>query len=292
MVLLFSTRKIAFLSAFVIAAVTCCHTYADVHVISCNVPDDEEDPYVILCGEADRAIADEDYETAILRLKDAISIRPGNQSNLLLKSNLAVIYSTLGRDSTALHILDDALAEAPKMPTLLEARGMTLLRLGRDKEALADFENLIKIDSLNTTARFYHGMISLYSGNREDAENDFSILSSVAPDTHDTAIALSTLYSLTQRNREAIPYLEKLIETDPAAEYFATLAGCYLALDNLSEAGATISRGLSLYPKDPELYYYRAWLNRERFLLDEAKEDGKTAIKLGASPARIKALFR
>jgi tetratricopeptide (TPR) repeat protein len=112
------------------------------------------------------------------------------------------------------------------------------------------------------------------------------------PDAHDTAVALSSLYSLTRRDKEAIPYYKRLISVEPSPEYYASLAGCYLATDNITEAAATIAEGLSKYSNDPELYYYRAWLNRDRLLLDDAKSDARRAIALGASPDKVNELFK
>ena len=99
------------------------------------------------------------------------------------------------------------------------------------------------------------------------------------------------MYSLTGRDREAIPYFQKLIDTEPAAEYYAGMAGCRLALGQLGEAGAVLAAGLDKYPDDAELYYYRAMLNRDRYRLDEAHADATKAIRLGLSPQKAKALF-
>ncbi len=257
-----------------------------------SVPDDEEDPYFLLCGQADKAIADGNYTEAAARLIDAMSIRPNSPENILLMSNLGMIYSYMGRDSLALATLDEAHRRAPAMRTVVSNRAKVLLKLGRDSEALRDFSSVIEADSLNTEARFYRGMISLYSGNASIAQTDFEILKSIAPKGHDTAVALSTLYSLTGRDSEAIPYLKSLISEDPSAEYFATLAGCYIATNQYSEASATISEGLAKYNSDPELYYYRAILNRDLYRLDEAHADANRAVKLGLAPQKAKDIFK
>ena len=133
--------------------------------------------------------------------------------------------------------------------------------------------------------------MALYSGNLEQAEKDFDVLKTQKPDDHATAIALSSLYFLTNRNKEAIPYLKKVIEVDPDAEYYASLSACYLALGNLTEASATLAEAFAKHPSDPELYYYRAMLNRDRYRSDEAHRDADMAVKLGLSPKKAKALF-
>ncbi len=48
---------------------------------------------------------------------------------------------------------------------------------------------------------------------------------------------------------------------------------------------------LDLYSYDAELYYYRAWLNRDRYRLDEAHADARKAIELGANKNKVDALF-
>ncbi len=254
-------------------------------------PDDEEDPYFLLCGQADKAIADRDYGEAAARLLDAISLRPTSPESILLMSNLGMVYFYMERVSLALATLDEAHRRAPAMRTVLANRAKVLMGMGRDDEAYRDFAAVLEADSLNADARFYHGTIALYKGKKDVAETDFEVLKSVAPNSSATSKALSTLYSLTGRDREAIPYFQKLIDTEPAAEYYAGMAGCRLALGQLGEAGAVLAAGLDKYPDDAELYYYRAMLNRDRYRLDEAHADATKAIRLGLSPQKAKALF-
>lgn len=252
----------------------------------------EEDPYYLLMGEADSAIRNEDWAEAAARLEDAIRIKPFNPTNALLYSNLGMVYTSLREDSLAINSFNRAIDIAPNMLMPLVGRGRLYLAMGKDKEAFEDFTRAIEIDSINTDARFYHGMMSLYGGILAMAEEDFDVLQSVAPRSIDTAVALSTMYSMTGRESEAVPYLKKLIETAPSPEYYANLAGCYLTLDWLNEASETISEGMKRFPDDPELYYYRAWLNRERYRLEEAHADAKKAVALGANPAKVDALFK
>lgn len=252
---------------------------------------DEEDPYFILTGEADSAIARQDYYVAIMRLRDAMAVEPDNPGNVLLLSNLGMIYSYLDQDSMALQAYNEALEKAPSMSTVLCNRALLRLKMGQDVEAWRDFSAVIDRDSLNATARYYHGIISLYGGDRQGAEEDFMVLEQIDPDSDHALVAMSSLYSLTGQSRKAIPYYEKLIERDPAAEYYSALAGCYLDLENYTEASHVIGEGLRTCGDDPELYYYRAWLNKANYLLDDAHADAKRAIDLGADPRRVNALF-
>lgn len=255
-------------------------------------PEDEERPYMILIGQSEKAANEQNWADAAARLVDAMAVEPNNPSNVLLMSNLGLLYSYMDQDSLAIATLDRAHEIAPQMVTVLENRAHIKLKLGHDREAYDDFAQIIELDSLDTDARYYHGIMALYSGDLQTAERDFDILKKVRPDAHDTAVALGSLYSLTRRDKEAIPYYKRLLTVESAPEYYSSLAGCYLATGDITEAAATISEGISKYPNDPELYYYRAWLNRDRLLLDDAKSDASRAIALGASPAKVNDLFK
>lgn len=258
----------------------------------CSVPDDEEDPYFLLCGQADAAIAKADYSEAAARLIDAISIRPNAPESVLLMSNLGMVYSYMGRDTLALATLDEALRRAPAMRTVALNRGKVLLKLKRDKDARDAFDTVISADSTNMEARFYRGSIALYHGQLDVAKEDFEVLKSKAPNSSETAQALSSLYLLTGEYRKAIPYFQRLIDTEESSEYYAGLASCQLSLGNLSEASEVLAKGISKFPDDAELYYYRAMLNRDRYRLDDAHADASRAIRLGLNPAKAKALFQ
>lgn len=248
---------------------------------------DEADPYFLLTGEADEAIKNKDYPTAVLRLKDALMVDPDNAGNALLLSNLGMVYNYLDQDSLAMDAYDRALAMAPAMTVVRTNRGILNLKMGRDAEAWKDFGEVIARDSLNTNARYYHGMISLYGGHLSDAQADFAVLESVAPESYNTNVAMSSLYAFTGHAAEAIPYYKKLIEQEPAPEYYAALAGCYLSLGYLPEASVTLADAFAKCGEDPELYFYRAWLNKANFQNDAARADAARAIELGANPRKV-----
>ncbi|MCD8386413.1 MAG: tetratricopeptide repeat protein [Bacteroidales bacterium] len=260
-------------------------------IIRKATPDDEEDPYFILTGEADAAIAAHDYPTAVLRLREAMRMDPDNPSNVLLLSNLGIVYTHLGQDSLALATYDEALAMAPAMTTVRENRALLKLKMGRDRDAYDDFGLVIERDSLSASARYYHGMIALYGGRLSVATQDFAVLQSVSPDSYNTQVAMGTMLSLSGHDREAIPYYKKLVEMEPAPEYYAALAGCYLAIGELSDASHTLGEAFRQCGEDPELYYYRAWLNKESYLMDAAKSDAKRAVELGVDPSKVQRLF-
>lgn len=251
----------------------------------------EERPYFLLIEQSEKALEENDFEAAALRLVEAMGIEPDNELNVALLSNLGMIYFYNEQDSLALVVLDKAIERAPRLIAPREGRARVLVAKGRDDEARREYANILAIDSINTNARFMHGMMSLYSGDLASAENDVAVLERVVPVSTVTKLAKANLYSMTGRELEAISIFRDLIEKEPAPEYYGRMAACQLALDFLGDASDTIGRWLEKYPSDGEAYYYRAILNKRRYLPEEAHKDAKKAIGLGIDPQRVKAIF-
>lgn len=251
----------------------------------------DEDPYYLLTEQADKAIAAEDYESAAARLIEAMSIRPDAPENVMLLSNLGMVYSYMDRDSLALSTLNKALDRAPSMRTVLANRAHVLLKMGRDPEARNDLAHVIEVDSVNAEARYLHGLLSLAAGDDSIANVDFIVLESVSPNGLGTAIARSAYLTKHGKTREALPYLRRMASLDPQPEHYAALAETLLSLGELTEAGETLKTGMEKYPDNAELYYCRAKLHRDLYELDRAHEDARIAAKLGIPRDKIKELF-
>lgn len=254
--------------------------------------DFEERPYFLLIDQSEQALEAGNYEAAALRLVEAMGIEPDNELNVALLSNLGMIYFYNEQDSLALVVLDKAIERAPRLISPREGKARILIATGRDDDAYREYENILTIDSINTSARFLHGTMALYRGDLETARRDIAVLERVVPVSPQTSLAKAIMYSMTGNELEAISLFRKVIETDPAPEYFGRLAACELAIDRLGEASETIGKGLQYYPDDAELYYYRAILNKKRYMPDEAQRDAKRAIELGADRMKVLEIFK
>lgn len=252
---------------------------------------DMADPYLLLSDEADRAIAAQDYHEAIARINDAIALRPDAPQNLLLRSNLGMLYSYTDQDSLALVTLDGVLAEAPAMRTVRLNRVRVLLKAGKDATAWRELTGMIEADSLNTEARYLHGLMAYHAGDLTTAKSDFEILEKHDPNSLSTAIALSSLYSSLKQPDKALPHLRRLIKLDPQPENSAALAQALVETGELTEASALIADALKANPDSPELYMARSALNRARYLYKDTDADEQRALQLmGYSSASRKAL--
>lgn len=251
-----------------------------------------ERPYFLLIDQSEQALDSGDYAAAGLRLVEAMAVEPDNPLNVALMSNLGMLYFYNEQDSLALVTLNEVCRRSPRLIAGRENRARVLLAMGRDADAYEDYAAVIAIDSINSTARFYHGMIALYAGRLDTAICDFKVLERVVPESSDAYLAMGTLYSMTGNDKEAVSYLRKLVDRTPAPEYYAMLAGSLIATESLNEASETLEKALKQFPNDGELYYYRAKLNRCRYMNDEAHQDAAKALKLGVQRKKVEALFQ
>lgn len=241
----------------------------------------QERPYFLLIEQSEKALESGNYEAAALRLMEAMSVEPDNELNVALLSNLGMIYFYNDQDSMALVVLDKAIERSPRLLAPRQGRARILINNGRDREAYEEHEQILTIDSTNVESRFLHAMIGLNIGQLESAKEDIAVLESIAPFSRSTQLARATMYSLTGCEIEAISLFRKIIEKEPAPEYYSRMVACMLALDNLADASEAIGEWHEKYPQDGEVYYYRAILNKRRYLNEEAHRDAKHAIELG-----------
>lgn len=243
-------------------------------------PVSEEDEYFDLMGRADNAIERGDWEAAENALLRALDKRRGDPTNVLLLSNLGIVQYNLGRDSLALQALDRAHAIAPRSVTVLQNRAQVLMAMNRDEEAMADLCRVIELDSTLIEPLYMRSLLLLRMNRFDDARKDCERLSVVAPDSVDTHVAWGSLMSAREEWLEAARHYTEVIDKMPSASFYAARAVCWLMLDRLQDASNDIAEGLLLDPDNPELYFYRAHLNKMRYRREEALEDLRRSLRL------------
>lgn len=243
-------------------------------------------PYMEAVDRADKACAKGEWLEAAQALDKALTIEPANPGNILLMSNLGMIQFNMGQDSLALATLSDAHRRAPRSVTILSNRARVLTAMGADLEAISDYGRIIELDSTDLSARLHHGLLSLRHRRYNDAKEDVDFLTTHHPDNLETAIAAATLHCSLGEYAEAIPFYNRILDTEKVAEYYGARAYCRLMTGDLQEASDDIACALELDPTDGELYLYRAALNKMRFRPDDARRDARRAVELGTDPRR------
>lgn len=192
----------------------------------------------------------------------------------------------MGLDSLAIETLNEAHEIAPASVTILANRARIHMATGNEREAYNDYSRIIRLDSLETSARLHHCLLSLRRHDFRTAQRDFGFMERNSPSAIETQIAGAAVLSGTGQYQEAIPYYSRVIKERKEPEYYGGRAYCYLMTDALQEASDDINSALALNPDDGELYLYRAALNKMRFRPGDAEADARKAVELGVDKAR------
>ncbi|MDE6485861.1 MAG: tetratricopeptide repeat protein [Duncaniella sp.] len=239
--------------------------------------------------EADSAFAAidrQEWDRADSLLVLAISARPADPANVLLLSNLGMIRHYRGLDSLALATLDDAARISPRSTVIMANRANVLTSLGRTDEALEVYDMILDLDPSQARPRYQRALLMLRKGMVDKARADAAALDTIAPDSQERHTLRAAMLSADGDFEEAIPHYSEVIKVNPQPEFYSARAMCYLMTDRLPEAAEDISQGLALDPTDPELYIYRAALNKLRYRPDDAEADARQAIAFGLDPRR------
>ncbi|MBD5335502.1 MAG: tetratricopeptide repeat protein [Bacteroides sp.] len=251
-----------------------------------DTPINEDSFYMKKVDEADKACAEGKWREAESALVEALREEPGNPSNVLLISNLGIIRYNMGQDSLAIATLNEANALAPSSVTILSNRARILAANGYDDMAYADYDRILKLDSMEISARLPHCLFALRRHAFATAKKDFEFMQRNFPGTIDTEIAGASVLSGTGEFEAAIPYYSRILQKRKDAEYYSGRAYCYLLTGSLQEASDDINAALELTPDDGELFLYRAALNKMRYRPADAEADARRAVELGVDKGR------
>lgn len=246
--------------------------------------------YLQMVDSSAVATARGDLDKAEFFLRSAMRMEPSNPGNVMLLSNLGLIQYRNGKPEQAIETLTSAHAMAPRAVVVLDNRAGVYAALGRDKEALNDYADILRLDSLNASALFNHAMLSLKENDLPTAREELERLHGAYPLQRNTLMGMASLRMAEARYTDAIPFFDTLIErygsekteaeSETTAHYYYCRAYCRLLNEQLSECFADINKAIALDPANPDNYELRAALHRLSYRNDEAEADMKKAKEL------------
>lgn len=247
----------------------------------------EDSAYLDKVSEADKAAADGRWADAEALTIEALRMEPGNPGNILLMSNLGLLRFYMGKDSLALDVLTDAHRMAPASVTILKNRARVYEANGRFQEARADYDEILRLDSLERDARFHRGILALNFSDMKTATADFEFMKRHWPEDVNTNLGNAMLETASGRYEEAIVYYNRVLQEDKNPVYYGERAFCRIQLGQLQDASDDIAAAIELDPEYGELYLYRAVLNRMRYRPEDAEADLRRAAELGVDISRV-----
>lgn len=188
-----------------------------------------------------------------------------HQDAALPRTNRAYYYFMMadtmkspGADSLFQKIIADCDAAVrinPFWTRAYETRGLVLIKLNRNKEALVDGDSIIVQAPDNAVGYSIRGTAFMRLNEFEKALNDFNTYLQMNPDDPVTLNKRGTVYSnYYKKFNEAIADFSRALELDPRGDFYLNRAYCYYMLGDLPKAKDNIRASLQKGYAVPEQY--------------------------------------
>jgi len=165
-------------------------------------------------------------------------------------SEIADIYATGERPLLAEKMLMEALEIEPDNIDVVYSLAELKQNAGKTSEARSWFEKVLEIDSAHVESLTALAEIALQEGEYEAAEKRLKkITTKIDPNNTGARLALAKVYRFSDREREAITVLEKILDEIPADVVArGALAEAYYAVNRLDEAQSQAEAFLKAAP--------------------------------------------
>lgn len=222
----------------------------------------------------------------------ALKHEPANPSNWLLWSNLGVVRTNREDFNGALQAYEIGLTAAPKSIVLLSNRAWTLLTMGNEADALADLDDTLSVDSLQSWPLKMRGLLYLGKGKYREARRDLSAASRINERDATVFAALADTDAALGLPDDAIADYEKSLSLEQNPEVLFRLLLLMSSNDNLfRKAEERTTDALHKWPTYGEFHLIKALLLKKKYQNDQAEQEKKLAIKYGVNPSLIDSIL-
>jgi len=264
-----------------------------------------EDLYNEFIFKGENALKAREYDLAKRHFLDALKQKPKEawlddkirlvDNTIRAKANLDSKYIA-GDYKEAIKDYNKVIKGERDNPEYYLGRGKCQLALGKDKQALKDFNEAISldinyIDALATRAEYY---VKLAEAENDDsyyynAIEDYAVILGIegADTKYNTAQAAVKL-KLNNTDGAISDLTTALIKNRESAELLTYRGSIHLRKSEYSKAMDDFNKAVEADPDYPDSYFQRGILNVKRDLIEKAQEDFFRARKLGLKKAGIK----
>ena len=221
-------------------------------------------------------------DSAEYALSQAIISDPKNKNNSWLMTSLGTIQQHLGKLDAAYISLTVALNDHPESAFILHQRAGVLMKMEKWVDARADYNTILKIDSLDVEALYNRGLLKLEMKDKAGAQKDFNVAVRHGEFSPYGLLGKALMYRLDEDWKEAEKlYTSILNEYPEMTDIYLKRAECYLHLDQLSKLSADLQAVSSVEFANPTYYFLRGQLRLKQFDKIAARSDFKKAQELG-----------
>jgi DNA-binding winged helix-turn-helix (wHTH) protein/TolB-like protein len=144
-------------------------------------------------------------------------------------ANFSYHLSWSGREDDALRIAEQGLATLPANPTITRARALSLVRLGRARDAEQAIREMLAAGSpMSGQDHLILGSVALVRGDAESAARDFATASARLPTTT-TFLAIARAYLDAGRLETALSQLDRAVDLEAACAQFTATTTAFAA---------------------------------------------------------------
>ena len=228
-------------------------------------------------------------DSAEYALNQAIMSDPKNENNSWLMTSLGTIQQHLGKLDAAYISLTAALNKHPESAFILHQRAGLLMEMERWEDARADYNTILKVDSLDIEALYNRGVLKLEMKDMDGAQKDFDVAAKHGEFSPYGLLGKALMHRLREEWTEAERiYTSILNEYPQMTDIYLKRAECYLHLDQLSRLSADLQEVASTEFANPTYYFLRGQMRLKQFDKVAARSDFKKAQELGMEPDLLK----
>ncbi|NLZ95830.1 MAG: hypothetical protein GX921_08415 [Bacteroidales bacterium] len=221
-------------------------------------------------------------DSAEYALNQAIMSDPKNENNSWLMTSLGTIQQHLGKLDVAYISLTAALNKHPGSTFILHQRAGLLMEMERWDDACADYNTILKVDSLDIEALYNRGVFKLEKSDRIAAQKDFEVADKHGEYSPYGSLGKALIHRLDGEWEEAEKiYTSILNEYPKMTDIYLKRAECYLYLDQLSKLSLDLQAAASIEFANPTYYFLRGQMRLKQFDKVAARSDFKKAQELG-----------
>jgi tetratricopeptide (TPR) repeat protein len=185
-------------------------------------------------------------------LEQALRLRPDSAA---WRVELALVHLERGWHGEALAELNQAIATAPDRPDVRRARARVLIAIGQIDSARADLVEALRRNPRDAESYALLAETLLDLGHTTQALDSARRAVALQPDRPQYRHVLARALRAGDRRAEAIEQLSSVVNDDSPAQWWAELAGDYLALGNLPAARTALEHAVAAAPDHAEVRF-------------------------------------
>ncbi|MBU2534268.1 MAG: tetratricopeptide repeat protein [Alphaproteobacteria bacterium] len=182
----------------------------------------------------------------------------GNERRASILTDRGVIRERVGRITDAVADFNEAIRLFPEFPVVYNNRGSLLVRIGAPAEAVRDFNRALQLAPGYAAAYSNRAGAFVKLGQFDDAIESYTAAVRLMPTIVEPLAGRAGAYIAVHRPRAALRDLTRAIATDARFSLgYRQRAGAYLRLEEFSAAAADLSRAIAFDPTNADYYLLR-----------------------------------